>query len=382
MIRHTITPRKDWEQKVEAIGFKYHSADNTYWDESAYYSFTMKQVDELESATNELHDMCLEAVQYVIDNDLFHLLKIPERFKNVIIDSWENDVPALYGRFDFSYDGVNPPKMLEYNADTPTSLFECGYVQWHWANEVFEDNDQFNSVHERLVDYLSVIHEHMQGDMLHVATIEENLEDITTASYILDCAMQAGIHVKWVYIPDIGFDEVDRCFVDNDDMQITDIFKLYPWEWMVNEEFSSQIIETNGAINWIEPAWKMILSNKGILPILWRMYPDHKNLLPSFFELWDAPSDFVDYVRKPLLSREGANIEIKEHGHGFSILTDGEYGEEGFIYQQLCKLPSFSGGYPVIGSWVIGGESAGVGIRESDGLITDNMSRFVPHIIR
>ncbi len=61
--------------------------------------------------------------------------------------------------------------------------------------------------------------------------------------------------------------------------------------------------------------------------------------------------------------------------------TDGEYGEEGFVYQQLFSLPDYDDNYPVIGSWIIGQEAAGIGIREAKTLITNNVSRFLPHLI-
>ena len=127
---------------------------------------------------------------------------------------------------------------------------------------------------------------------------------------------------------------------------------------------------------WIEPAWKLILSNKGILPILWKLFPFHKNLLPAYF---DNPHGLLNYVKKPIYSREGANITIYKLGVE-STSVDGDYGEEGYIYQDLCELPNYNGNYPVIGSWIIGGKSAGIGIRESKTEITDNLSRFVPHL--
>jgi glutathionylspermidine synthase len=61
--------------------------------------------------------------------------------------------------------------------------------------------------------------------------------------------------------------------------------------------------------------------------------------------------------------------------------TEGQYGKEGYIFQELFELPNFNGNYPVIGSWAIGQEPAGMGIREAQSLITDNLSRFVPHLI-
>ncbi len=135
------------------------------------------------------------------------------------------------------------------------------------------------------------------------------------------------------------------------------------------------LLDVNRAFG-IEPAWKMILSNKAILPILWELYPDHPNLLPPYFEAGKLNS----YVKKPILSREGANINMVKDGEILQA-SQGEYGKEGFIFQELFTLPNYDGNYPVIGSWTIGQELAGMGIREPKSLITDNQSRFVPHLI-
>jgi glutathionylspermidine synthase len=84
------------------------------------------------------------------------------------------------------------------------------------------------------------------------------------------------------------------------------------------------------------------------------------------------------YARKPLLSREGANISLTtENGE---IRTEGGYGAQGYIYQELAPIPNYNSNFPVIGSWLIDGESAGIGIRESENMITTNKSRFVPHL--
>lgn len=70
---------------------------------------------------------------------------------NAIVWSWNEEPPAIYGRFDLAYDGIHPPKLLEYNADTPTALLEASVVQWYWLQDVFPKDDQFNSIHEHLV---------------------------------------------------------------------------------------------------------------------------------------------------------------------------------------------------------------------------------------
>lgn len=376
MERISIAPRNNWQQTVEALGFGFHTADVAYWDESAYYAFSLPEIEKLESVTAELWDMCLQAVQYVIDKNLFAQFKIPEFIVPHIIDTWNNDAPAIYGRFDLCYDGVKEPKLLEFNADTPTSVFESSIVQWFWLKDFDAPKDQFNSLHEKLIAYWKYLKGYLYDDKLYFTCVKGELEDFTTTAYLQDCAMQGGLETAFIYINDIGWDNNNQFFVDLDNQPIRNIFKLYPYEWMVNEAFGKNLAVDTLKANWIEPSWKMVLSNKAILPILWQLFPYHKNLLPAYF----TRSNLKDYVKKPLLSREGANITIVENEKVIAG-PDGGYGEEGFIYQGLCKLPEFNGNFPVIGSWVVGQEPAGMGIREANGLITDNLSRFIPHLI-
>jgi glutathionylspermidine synthase len=127
----------------------------------------------------------------------------------------------------------------------------------------------------------------------------------------------------------------------------------------------------------------MILSNKGLLAILWEMFPNHPNLLPAFFEDQPPAAEMRDgFVRKPLLGREGGNIEmVRSQAASTPLRQDGPYGEEGYVVQALCTLPDFTGNYPVVGSWVVAGQACGMGVREERALITSNTARFVPHII-
>ena len=377
MKRHSIKPRLNWQQKVEEIGFNYHTPDSSYWDESVFYEFSGKEIDLIEKATSDLWEICLTAVQYVIDNRLYNKFHIPEWFIPHIEDSWNNDAPAIYGRFDFAFkDGI--PRLLEFNADTPTSLFESSVVQWYWLQDFDPQSDQFNSIHEKLIAYWKYLKDYLYDYPLHFSAVKDSPEDITTTEYMRDCAIQAGLDTKFLTIDQIGWDEVNSIFVDNEFLPIKNIFKLYPYEWLINEEFGKNIILDRNQAFWIEPSWKMVLSNKAILPILWELNKGHENLLESYFEVDKYLLGF-DYAKKPLLSREGSNIQLMKFG---SLITEtaGEYGEEGFIYQKLCTLPEFDNNYPLIGSWIIGQESAGIGVRESESLITDNLSRFVPHL--
>jgi glutathionylspermidine synthase len=378
MQRIFTSPRPNWENKVEEQGLTFHTpGGNTYWDESAYYKFNSKQIDELEAAANELHMMCIFAAENVIENERWAQLGIPGHAIPFILRSWERDDFSLYGRFDFSYDGINPPIMLEYNADTPTSLVEAAVCQWYWQEEKFPDSDQFNSIHEKLIEGWRAYHQRVGDGTIYLGGVKDHDEDYRTVEYIRDTCHQAGFETKQLYVEDIGWANDIRAFVDLNNNRVDHYFKLYPWEGLFHEEHFNHIKDED-KLNFIEPGWKALLSNKGILPILWEMFPNHKNLVPAFFE--NKFSAANSYVKKPLLSREGANINIFDGYSGEIAKSEGEYGEEGYIYQQLKKLPNYSGNHPVCGVWMINHEAAGLGIREDKSLITGNLSRFVPHI--
>jgi glutathionylspermidine synthase len=379
MKRIEIQPRKNWQGKVEASGLLYHhNPDGVYWNESAYYLFEAQEVDVLDDAANDLHELCLKAVGHVIDNDRFAELGIPEEAVSLIKKSWAKEELTLYGRFDFAYDGVNPPKLLEYNADTPTALLEASVIQWYWLQELFGDqSDQFNSIHEKLLEtWPKIARQWHPGSTLHLACVTDSLEDLVTTTYLMDTATEAGITAEMIFINDIGLAlEPFTRFTTLDDITIENIFKLYPWEWLLADRYGQYLSETFDRMTWVEPLWKLVLSSKGILPVLWELNPGHPNLLEAYFE---GPRGMKEFVRKPLLSREGANVTVYHQGReGFH--TSGTYGEEGYIYQAMAPLANFGGNYPTLGCWVIGGFSAGLGVRESQTIVTNNLSPFVPH---
>ena len=331
MRRVNAAPRDHWESRVEAAGLTWHSG---YWNESAFYEFTRKEVETLEILYERTcEDDSLRAAQHIIDNKLYGKLGIPECAVALIETSWEAEPPSLYGRFDLAYDGSNPPKLLEYNADTPTSLLEAAVVQWYWLRETHPACDQFNSIHDRLIARWKELAAHLPDGRVNFCSIDD-AEDGMTVAYLLDTARQAGIAASMFPIDEIGWNGVN--FVAPDDRPLGAVFKLYPWEWMVREDFAKHLGQDRTI--WIEPPWKMLLSNKGILPVLWELYPEHPNLLEARF---DEPGRMEAWVRKPLLGREGANITL--HGSGFDIETDGDYGAEGFIFQELAPTASFNG---------------------------------------
>ncbi len=376
MQRIAVTPRPDWQAKVEALGLVWHTAAGApYWNESAAYSFTLGEIEQIERATADLYAMFLNAGDYVVQNRLFSRFGIPDWCEPLITETWKAEPPALnYGRFDLGFDSKGPPKLFEFNCDTPTSLLEAAVVQWQWKEECFAGYDQFNSLHDKLIAKWRDIAPYLAGGLVHFThAVESSGEDAVTTAYLLDTARAAGLTGEALLAKDIGW--ARGKFWDLQDREIRTLYHLYPWEWLVHEPFGRNLIENAGRTTWIEPIWKMIWSNKAILPILWDMYPRHPNLL---WASRDQPAS-DSYVRKPILAREGANISLVKDGREIAA-TDGAYSEAGVVYQGLYDLPDFGGSRPVLGSWVVDGEPAGMGIRE-DGLITGNLSRFTPHII-
>jgi glutathionylspermidine synthase len=378
MERITLEPRQDWQSRVEARGFPIHTADGPYWDESACYAFTAREIDLLERATASLEERVLEAVGYAIESGSWWArLRIPAALVPLIRASWEacegQGAPSIYGRMDLAWSGDGLPKLLEYNADTPTALIEAAVVQWDWLKDVWPERDQFNSIHERLVTGWKDLAPWLRAGPVHFASGDDP-EDVLTATYLQDTAAQAGLRTAFVRMVDIGWDGSD--FVDLANERILNCFKLYPWEWMARETFGEQL--SKGRTAWIEPPWKLIVSNKAFLALLHERNPGHPNVLRATL---DGPApDLKSYARKPIFGREGADVTLVHGGEVLAQGTAAGYGAEGFVYQELCRFPDrFGGRTPILGSWLVQGEPAGIGIREDVAPITGNGSRFVPH---
>lgn len=386
MDRATTTPRIGWESIVEKQGLGYHRSCHSpdlprpYWDESVHYVFTLDEVLHLEEQVEELHRMCLSAVDFVVKERRYLDFAMPAWVWPAVEASWKRRDHHIFGRFDVRYTGDGSPiKLLEYNADTPTALIESSIVQWYWLKDRYPEDDQWNSIHERLVEawkQTGTIRAHFGW-----TNRDETGEEAMTVAYLQETADQAGIATTGLAMEDIGWDPAARRFVDVAGEEIHVMCKLYPWEWVVGDAFGQHAVadlrEAQPAHTWFEPVWKMLLSNKAILAILWELFPGHPNLLPAYLRE-PGPLNGRDYIAKPLLGREGAAMRV-EGSH--RMRTPGDYGAEGFVYQEFSPLPDFDGQHPVLGCWMVEDEAAGLGIRETSGLITDDTSSFVPHRI-
>jgi len=395
MRRLKLTPRNNWQQCVERVGLTYHTLEDgsPYWDESACWEFTAAEVDRLEAATSEIHALALAAGDVILNQDRLSQMGIPADVADAIRTSWNSEPPALYGRLDLAYDG-NSIKLLEYNADTPTGLVEAAVAQWYWLEDCYPKADQFNSLHEKLLAKWKDLKDYV-ATPVHFADVGTD-EDHMTTTYLRDTAEQAGLKTRSLLMHEIGWHDGTNSFVDLEEDPIRTLFKLYPWEWLLAESFGPHALSTLpphsplveygpqsdrrqwGSLLWIEPCWKMMWSNKALLAILWELNPGHELLLPAYL---DGAHNMQSYVRKPFFGREGQGITlVKDREAVVGSLESGN--PAGYVYQALAPMARADGRTAVFGSWLVDGEPAGLGVRESSGPITNNTSCFVPHLFR
>lgn len=378
MRRVTFAEKHDWRDKMRSVGFDYHGFPNDYWTENAAWEFTGDQIEQVAAATDEIWSMCKKAVDHIVSNKIMDRLGIPPVLWQHISESWEKQEPSLYGRFDFRYDGVNPPKLYEFNADTPVSLIESAVAQWNWLGEYIpEGATQFCLVHENLIRRWSEILP--PSSLVHLTFHGDSNEDMCTARYLADTAVQAGLKTILIDIKDIGWNATASEFRDLNEQKITTCFKLYPWHWLTNEAFGEHIFQPN--VRWLEPPWKILLNSKGILPVLWELFPDHPNLLAAYTGAHKFEGR--PYAAKPMFSWGGDSVTL--YRNDGSVIEKSEADKKAAaIYQDYCPLPLIDGYRPMIGSWLVGDVASGIGIRENkgDNLITTYLSRFISHFYR
>lgn len=406
MQKVALPERPHWRDHAQEVGFSFADMyGEPYWDESSAYAFSLEQIEnDLEDPATALHAMCREAVEVILSSEaLLDRLAIPEGYRDLVAESWRRQDPEIYGRFDLAYDGTGPAKLLEYNADTPTSLYESAAFQWQWledqlaADVLPEGADQFNGIHEALVARFGEVFE--AGSDLHFTAVGGNPEDYATVEAMGWAAREAGLGAHYSDLEKIAISK-DGQFLDDQDRVMGVLFKLYPWEDLLRDPFAQHI--AGSRCLFLEPAWKMLLSNKGLLPVLWQMFEGHPNLLPAFFEA-DVSAAMAGqgsasagvaaafrraeaqltagHVSKPILSREGASVSIFEDGALLEMAQNRDYADHPRILQAYQPLPQFDGFRPVIGAWVVGQACAGIGIREDRSRITQDLSRFKPHYI-
>ena len=377
---------------LESIGFGWHTdLDGSRYIADELVSITDDEAEKFYEAANELYDMYVAAAKYVIDNDLFHELGIPFNLVDIIKASWENDVHwHIYGRFDLAggIDG-KPIKLIEFNADTPTSLFETAIIQWAMLkfNNINEAK-QFNNLYEALVENFkrlitleedtSKFDEYYEGWKILFSSIAGNNEDENTTRLLEAAARDAGFECGFAFVDEVGFDDDEGIFWNEKNWEYW--FKLIPWEMIAIDESDLALIIKNIINNQkaiiLNPAYTLLFQSKGIMKILWDLHPNHPLFLQSSFE----PLKGKKQVKKPFLAREGANVSIINSDGNIEAQNGGEYDNGKFLYQEFAEFAKDSNGDSYQAGVFFAFEGCALGFRKGKDII-DNYSKFVGHII-
>lgn len=365
MKREYVSPRAHHEiDAVDARNFN-HPDGRTYWREDACYTFTRDEIERLHTAATAAVTMIDAAVKRAFEEEGLVRLGLPRHLHAAATRSWRRGDPSLYGRFDFVFGPDGAPKLLEFNADTPTALYEAAIMQWRWLEARDRRADQYNRIHEKLIARFRTLAAALPKDgALHFACMRAERDDKLTADFLADCAAQAGVLVEALDMNDIGVKGAR--IVDLHEGAITHLFKLYPWEWLADEPFADVFMRADVGV--LEPPWRLAAASKLILADLWEMFPNHENLLPAFRQI--AHTDADAFLAKAAFGREG---------DGVRAAWSPPNGP--FVYQQRIEMPTQDHRYPVLGVWVVGAEPCGLGVREDDEPITGCNACFVPHRI-
>lgn len=386
-----ITPLSS--EYLESIGFNWHTdKDNTPYIVDEIIEISQIEAEAYYEAANELYDMFTKAAQHVIDNDLFHELGIPFNLIDMIKMSWENNVHwHLYGRFDLAggLDG-KPIKLIEFNADTPTNIFETAIVQWAMLKEnKMDETSQFNDLYDGLRDNfkrlitlendISKFGDYYDGWKILFSCVAGNIEDEKTTKLLEHIAKDAGFECDFAYVDEVSFDDENGIFKGDENYEYW--FKLIPWEQIAIEEGELALILKNIMKNQkviiLNPAYTLLFQSKGIMKILWDLFPNHPLLLESSF----SPLISKPMVKKPFLSREGANISIFDKDGKKIYQSDGDYENQKFLYQEFYEFNKDEKDSSYQAGLFFAYEGCALGFRK--GLVVlDNSSKFVGHYIK
>ena len=387
---------------LDEIGFSWHTdSDGSAYVADELVPITPDEAEAYYTAANELYDMYVKAAEYVIENELFFELGIPFNLVDTIKKSWENDVHwHLYGRFDLA-GGIDGKaiKLIEFNADTPTGLFETAIVQWAIlkANNM-DEAQQFNTVYEAISENFKRLitlfdesnevsketrqtrfEELYKGWRILFSSIEGNEEEEVTTRLLQRMADDAGFITGFAFLHEVLFDEENICDKENQESEYW--FKLFPWEDIAIEEgelamILNKVLQNQSAII-LNPAYTLLFQSKGMMKILWELFPDSPYLLETSFE----PLKDKAYVQKRVFGREGANVTFVNADGSVGAETEGDYGHYKSVYQEAVDFPQDEAGNYYQAGVFFAYEACGLGYRRG-GKILDNMSKFVGHVIR
>jgi glutathionylspermidine synthase len=400
-------PRPNWEAQCDRDGFSFYEAQNAsgtvakYWEETRHYEFTQDEADTIASASTELHAMVLNTIDIIVQKGDYERFALVPGMASLIEESWKRGDPYLYGRFDLAFMGdKSTPKLIEYNADSTTLLVESAIAQKRWAEQQYKPLQQFNTIEQDLVDRFSYLMNTKNIDTLAFIGCKphpdngNNHEEWDTTQYMASLASKAGMSAMLYDLSDIALDGENFTAFETNGLKLPAIFKLYPWSkfmydlpaevYLPNELDATSSEKPFSNTTFFEPAWKA-LNSKALLPYLWENNQNHPNLLETHFVEPDSNGNWPEvtngWVRKPIYGRAGEGIVLMAEDGNKEVTGQG-YDGDGYIDQQYTQLFRKYGSSVIVGSWMIGEKTSGIGLREDAGYITTEDCLFVPHSVK
>lgn len=365
--------------------------------QSNYYTMNLELWFKCVNAGNQLHRIFCEASAEVIASDeMMGVFGIPQEFWGRVRNSFATQKKCLTGRFDFAFDGASQKlKCFEYNADSASTLLECTVIQQKWAESVGLDGNTRSSGFRMkgLLEYAWQQSGVPKGSRVHFC-VDDDDEEQYTALIVMECAKAAGLDPKLcVMFDEFKFNAVGAV-VDSEGIPVRTVWKTWMWESGFTDYFKAKesrpagwkaapadtvrlcdILLGDETIVVFEPLWKVVPSNKAILPLIYKNHPDNEFILRAEFELSDDLRK-VGYAKKPIVGRCGRNVTITSSEGEKLLASEGNFGDRDHVFQELFVLPKRDDYYAILGGWIVGDEYAGTGIREDKTIITGIESPF------
>jgi glutathionylspermidine synthase len=357
------------------------------WREDVGYEFSASQIDLIESVADELHTMIGAAVRYVIDNKLFGPLGIRGEAARMVEASWTDYWAAgrcneraggLAGRLTLAYDGRDSVKLLACNYDTCEGLFAASIVQRNWREAMASDANQFNGLHEALVERWEELATGLPGrSRVHLTCATPDPAREGELVYLAATAAEAGLDTRLLPLHSIGWD--GRRFLDDEGQAMAWLGKLFPWDGLAEDAFLQRL--RVGGMSVLSPLWCWLWSNHGLLAVLSHLYPRHPNLCRAALDASVlGPCDGV--TARALRGLDSAPQRMFERGA--VILDDGpDVDAQGAVWLETpANFQSEEGVHAVLHAWIVADKCLGMAVRESTDPRVGPDSAMAPHLYR
>ena len=358
-----------------------------WWVTDAAYVIDEAAAGALLDAATGIQNRCYQAVQELVASGDFAYFGIRNpAMQAAISQSWQAKAAPLYGRMDFTFAADGTPMLTDYEADSPFGLAEASFVQWEWfeswqSSSGRGKDSQENLLYEKLTEHVPKMGLPARFMIACGGATDGNGRPADTterfdAEYLAEIAAKTNLTARICAMEQVGWDLDAQRFTDDRDEPQDAMVKIYPWDWMEDEPNAEILPRSRTRI--LPGAWVRLLADKTMMALLWHMFPNAPNLLPTFLDR--PPQGAV--VAKPRRGWDGEHVYLPGQTPG--AVPEEEVGP--LLYQAHCPLPVFTSPrgpvHCAASVWMVGGQPAGLSFRESRGPVTGPSARFVPHILR